>query len=165
MITIIAALDSKNGIGMKDGRIPWKQANDMQRFKSLTYGSQILCGRRTFETFPQPQGLPDRRHRVLTSDTSRANYTGVSFHRTVEHALTCVYQSDLWIVGGGEVYRDTLRYAHKLMLTRIHADTGCEVFFPEFDVNEWKKVASEHHSADALRNQYDYTFETYVRIE
>lgn len=169
MITIIAAVDNKMGIGMFDGRIPWKQRNDMQRFKALTYHGHVVVGRKTFDTFQNVNGLPGRTHTVLTRTPPLEDQRvpGVNWVPDMQEALKQMYEFDLFVIGGAEVYKQALPFADRLMLTRIHADANCDVFFPEVDLmsvnSEWKKVATEHYKADTLYNQYDYSFETYVR--
>lgn len=163
MINLIAAVDEKLGIG-RGPVIPWQQQNDMQRFKAITYGHTVVCGRKTFQTFP-PSGLPMRNHLVLTRDESQVQESmRVRTHISVRDLMSDEWAvGELYIIGGAEIYKEFLPYADKMMLTRIHADCGCDVFFPEFDTEEWTRVASEHYTADALRNQYDYSFETYRR--
>ena len=160
MITLIAAAADNNAIG-KGSNLLWHLPKDFKHFKNLTTGHCIIMGRKTFETFPKL--LPQRTHIVITR---QRDYTpeGVivvgSLQESIREALLidpCPY-----IIGGGEIYAQALPLADAIELTRVHHTFAeADVFFPEFNREEWELVASERFEKDE-RHAYGFTFERYV---
>jgi dihydrofolate reductase len=161
-ITIIAALSTNNVIG-RDSQVPWRQSADMKRYKALTMGHHLITGRKTYESVGKP--LPGRITVVVTRSADfRAD--GVIVVHSVEEALRVAEQagdSEAFINGGAEIYRQALHLADRMQLTRIHAEVAGDTWFPEFDdVTEWRLIDSEHFEADE-KNEYPYTFLVYER--
>jgi dihydrofolate reductase len=128
MIRHIVAIDQNRGIA-KNGTQPWKLPTDEQYFLNMTktHGSVLLMGRTTFEVIGRP--LPGRKNFVATRDDNfRAE--DVSVVRDIEAFLAS--QSDIWVIGGAQIYEATLRVADELYVTEIEADFDCDVFYPEF---------------------------------
>lgn len=159
--SIIVALDEQNAIGNK-GDLLCYLPNDLKHFKTTTSGHTVIMGRRTFESLPKG-ALPNRTNIVITSDDAE-NYPGCVVVRSLEEALAqCEHEDEVFIMGGGQLYRSSLPLANKLYLTRIHHSfENADTFFPEIDFEEWELVDKEAHKADEKHN-YDYTFETYER--
>lgn len=163
MITLIAAMDDYRGIGI-EGTIPWRQRNDMQRFKALTYGHTVVMGRKTYDTFPKG-GLTGRRHLVLTRDLNSVESTdNVVAYDSIDGLVADEwYTGDVFVIGGGEVYQLFMPLADRLILTRVRTNSKtCDAHFPEFGLTEWRNIANEDYPNDN-HNQYCYSFETYVR--
>jgi len=160
-ITLIAAASKNNALG-KDNDLLWHLPDDFKRFKKLTTGHKIIMGRKTFESFPKP--LPKRTHIIITRDR---DYT-VAFDdcivvHSIEAALKLVENDEIsFIIGGGEIYRQSEKFAHKIELTRVHKAFEADTFFPEIDLNDWKLIEEEYHSRDE-KHKYDFTYLTYVR--
>lgn len=153
---IVAAAD--NGVIGNQGSIPWRQKADMQFFRQTTNGHPIIMGRSTFESFKNGP-LPNRQNIVITRNTNYAAQGAVVVH-SIEEALRVAHDTDeVFIIGGGAIYEQSLPLATRLYLTRIHAEPEGDTFFT-FDASQWELISSEHHPADA-DNQYDYTFELY----
>lgn len=157
MIILIAAIAQNNALGLNNKMI-WHLPNDFKRFKSLTTGNHIVMGRKTFESLPKM--LPNRTHVVISRQES-FKPEGCIMAKNIEDAIAkCPIESDIYIIGGGEIYKQTLSIAHKLELTRVHHDFEADVFFPEIDSNDWELITNENFEADE-KHQYGYSFETY----
>lgn len=158
-LTIVAAL-ADNGVIGRSGTLPWHLPDDLRRFKSLTMGRPILMGRRTFESIGRP--LPGRRNLVLTRSTA-ALPAGVEGVASLAMALEqCAGAAELCVIGGADVYRQTLPQADRLELTRVHAIVEGDVMFPEFEPAQWRELARVEHGADE-RHPWAMTFLTLER--
>ena len=152
-ISLIVALSENRCIGIEN-RLPWKQSADLQHFKKLTLGKPVVMGRKTFESIGRP--LPDRQNIILSRDP---NYrvpdciVTSSFDAAIKD---CVDSSEVMIIGGGELFKQTLPLAQRLYLTWIHATVEGDAFFPELD-STWQEQSREDHQADE-RNQFAYSF-------
>lgn len=153
MLTLIAAHDPNLVIG-KDGGLPWRYPEDLKHFKENTLGHPIIMGRGVFEELNEIP-LPGRRNIVLSTTRS---YDNVDTFTSLEDALNDVDAGEVFIIGGGVLYRETLENADKLIITLIHKEFDGDTFFPEYrdDIGEtWKEVSRE--DGDEL------SFITYVR--
>ena len=155
-VSIIVAVAQNNAIGFKN-QLLYRLPNDLKRFKALTTGHTIIMGRKTFESLPKG-ALPNRRNIVLTRQEG-LHYENAECYRSLEEALMqCDYTEDLYIIGGGELYKQTLGLAARIHLTVVD-DTPAEAdaFFPELDPSEWEEVLREEHPADE-KHAHAYTF-------
>ena len=161
MIIMIAAVADNNALG-KNNDLLWHLPNDFKRFKAITSGHYIIMGRKTFESFPKP--LPNRTH-VIISRQKEYKVAGCVVVSSLEEALSVSpANEDVFIIGGGEIYNLALPIANKLDLTKVHHTFKADAYFPEIDPKQWKLTNSEHHSKDE-KHEYDYSFESYERIE
>ena len=157
MFSIIVAIANKNIIG-GDNKLLWHISEDLKRFKSITTGHTIVMGRKTFESFPKP--LPNRHHVVLTRDK---NYKVDSDQVTVINDIETVMKtyensgSEIFIIGGGEIYNLFLPYCNKLYLTKIKEDFEGDTYFPEINYNEWTITESSEEYIDS-KNNLSYKF-------
>lgn len=159
MITVIAAVAENNALG-KENQLLWHLPDDFKRFKTLTSGHFIIMGRKTFESFPKP--LPNRTHVIISR---QANYQpeGCIVVNSLEQAIeACPKTEEVFIIGGGEIYRQSIAVADKLDLTKVHATFEADTFFPEVDLSQWQLIFEEFHPKDE-RHEYDFTFETFLR--
>lgn len=159
MIILIAAAAQNNALG-KNNKLVWHLPKDFKRFKALTTGHHIIMGRKTFESFPKP--LPNRTHIVISRQD---NYCpeGCIVVESMEKALEIASKDkNVFIIGGGEIYRIGIHYADKIELTRIFGIFDADVFFPEIDPNQWELQEEEFHSKDE-NHQYDFSYQTFVR--
>jgi dihydrofolate reductase len=132
MISLIAAIDDKRGIGNK-GKLPWYLPEDLVRFKEITKGHAIIMGRNTFENIGKP--LPDRRNIVVTQD-SNFNVEGVTVVNSIDDALDVAKSDDgeVFVIGGAQIFVQTIDLADKLYLTQVEGNFNCDTFFPDFSV-------------------------------
>ena len=159
MIKIIAAAAENNALG-KDNELLWHLPDDFKRFKQLTTGHYIVMGRKTFESFPKP--LPNRIHVIITRQLDY-KHEGCVVVSSLEDALAVIPpDQDVYIIGGGEIYFQSINLADCVELTRVHASFEADTFFPEINKQDWNLDFEEFHQKDE-KHSYDFTFETYFR--
>jgi len=159
-IEAIVAIDENGAIG-RQGNLLCHLPADMKHFKEVTMGSSIIMGRKTFESFPR-RPLPGRQNIVITRNTAW-QYPGVTVVHSVEDAIAAAETDTVFVIGGADVYEQTLPLVEVLHLTLIHARwASADVFFPALDMNEWQEVSREHHESDH-RNAYEFDFITLKR--
>jgi dihydrofolate reductase len=146
VIALVAALDRNFAIG-RDGAMPWHLPDDLRRFKQLTLGQAVLMGRKTAVSIGRV--LPGRTNLVL-SRSAAAPFPGQIAVRSIEAALALAGERDLMVVGGGEVYAQTLDRAERMHLTWVDTEAeSADTFFPRFDTQAWMVEHDEAHGADA----------------
>ncbi|MDD2486947.1 MAG: dihydrofolate reductase [Candidatus Gracilibacteria bacterium] len=141
MIHIIAAMaGEKRVIGIKNS-LPWNFKEDLKHFKELTTGNIIIMGRKTFESIGRP--LPNRINVIITRD-NLCTKEGCEVYNSLEEAIDGVkkYDKEIFIIGGGEIYRQSLVLADILDLTLIKGDFEGDTYFPEFE-DKFKEVNRE----------------------
>lgn len=169
-ITIIAAVARNDVIGHR-GRIPWHLPADLAHFKRTTMGHTLVMGRRTFEA---TGALPGRTTLVLTREPEwqpRAAGEGgeaqVEVVRSLQEAInsaTDLGETELFICGGENVYREALSKANRMVLTRVETEPEGDTHFPEPDWTHWRLDSLETH-APSESNPYAFSFETYVQLD
>ena len=161
MIILIAAAAENNALG-KNNDLIWHLPDDFKRFKALTSGHYIIMGRKTFESFPKP--LPNRTHIVITRQKNY-NPEGCLIVDSLEEAIEIAPKNEaVFIIGGGEIYKQSIAVADKIELTRVHHHFDADTFFPEIDDKKWKLIYEEYHPKDE-KHLFDFTFQTYVSID
>ena len=159
MVIMIAAVAENNALG-KNNNLLWHLPNDFKRFKQITSGHHIIMGRKTFESFPKP--LPNRTHVIITRQND-FEHEGCIVVQNIEKALSvCPINENLYIIGGGEIYQQSISFADQLDITRVHHSFDADVYFPEIDPEIWELTSETYHSKDE-RHLFDYTFQTFVR--
>jgi dihydrofolate reductase len=162
-ISIIAAV-AENGVIGRQGQLPWRLSDDLRRFKQLTMGHTIIMGRRTWESIGR--ALPGRRTVAVSRKPDfRTNVDGVESATDLDKALAIAKAAgdqEAFIIGGAELYRESLGRANRLYLTRVCAAVEGDTSFPDVEWNNWRLVESEEHDANE-KNEYAYRFETYDR--
>lgn len=161
MISIIAAIDRKRGIGYQNKLLFWLP-NDLKRFKSLTTGNTIIMGRKTFESLPKG-ALPNRRNIVLSSQKD-LSYPCAEIFPSLEEALAnCRSDEHVYIIGGASVYRQALPLADALCLTEVDAEAAqVDAYFPEIDLTVWQEKSRDPHPEDE-KHPCPYAFVDYIR--
>lgn len=154
MISIIVAYDKNLAIG-KDNTLVWRQSEDLKRFKRLTSGKTVVMGRKTYESIGKP--LPNRRNIVLSRQN--IDIEGVEVINTFDSLNK---DEDIFIIGGGEIYKNFIIFADRLYVTEINYEIEADTWFPEIDLNIWKVESVEKHTSDEI-NQFDYNFINYIR--
>lgn len=162
MISIIVAIAENYAIG-KQGGLLCHLPEDLKHFKTITSGSTVIMGERTFYSLPK-HPLPNRRNIVIT-DQAGKTFEGAEAAYSIEDAvrLANIGDEEAFVIGGGMVYRQFMEVADKLYITHIHHSwEDADTFFPVIEPNIWRKVSEEHHLADE-KNPFDYTFTEYLR--
>ena len=152
MLGMIVACDRNGAIG-KDGDLPWRQSTDLQHFKQITMGSNLIMGRKTWDSLPGK--LPGREHFVLTRNNSFEETSTIRY----EDAL----KMEGWIIGGGEIYKlfiDDVSVLHRTIIdTRVNEP---DTFFPDISGLGFKLV-DERHVMAGERDDYDMVFQEWRR--
>jgi dihydrofolate reductase len=153
MIKIIVAM-SKNRVIGDSNTLIWHLPEDLKRFKQLTTGNTIVMGRKTYESIGKP--LPNRRSIIITRDTDYS-VEGCEVVNSLEEALL-LSNSDCFIIGGGEIYRQSIDITDKIYLTLINKEFEGDTSFPE--IKDWVEVSSENFVTD----DFGYSFIEYERF-
>jgi dihydrofolate reductase len=149
-------MDRNRGIGAEN-RLPWRLPDDMKRFRELTMGHHLVVGRKTFASIGK--ALPGRVMIVLTRDPD-FKATDCFVAHSMDEALALARsrgETELFIGGGSEVYRQALSLAARIYLTAVDAQVEADTFFPEFTPDEWNESHVEFHAADE-RHSLPFSF-------
>lgn len=163
-IILIACMDAQRGIGLNND-MPWGRfKEDMRRFKEATIGHPVIMGRKTFESLPAP--LAERVNLVVTRQLDLIDRNGrlLGQMSSVCEAVTVgrAFHDDVYIIGGGEIYKQSIHFATKLVLTHIDKVYGCDTFFPEVDPTIWRTAESMTKYSEEVGAAV--TFATYERL-
>jgi len=158
MIIIIAAAGKNNELGKNNGLL-WHLPDDFKRFKALTSGHCIIMGRKTFESFSKP--LPNRTHIIITRQKDYKAPIGCIVVSNLKNAInSCPKDQDIYIIGGGEIYKQALPYTDKIELTRVNDTFKADTFFPDIKKENWKLVSEVFHDKDE-KHKYSFTYQTF----
>jgi len=138
----------------------WHLPDDFKRFKQLTTGHHIIMGRKTLESMNGP--LPNRTNVVITRQGDYVYEGCVIVHSLDEALAACPQNEEVFIIGGGEIYNQSINKADKIELTRVHTTTEADAFFPDINQDEWTLTESVYHDKDE-KHKLDFVFETWVR--
>ena len=161
MITLIVAMGKNREIG-KENQLLWHLPKDLKRFKELTSGYPIIMGRKTYESIGKP--LPNRTNIVI----SRKNdwfEEGILIVGSIKEAVKFAKKIDeeVFVIGGGNIYEQTIDLADKLEVTLVDAVLDADTFFPKINEKIWQKTNEERHQKDE-KNEFDFCFQTYERV-
>lgn len=156
-VTLIAAV-SANGVIGAGGRMPWHLPSDLKFFRAQTMGRPVVMGRRTWESIGRP--LPGREN-VVVSRSPAFRPAGAIVVPSLEAAIAhCSGADEVFVIGGGELYRAALQVAGRIVLTEIHRAFEGDVRFPEFDRAQWIEARRERHAPEG---ELAYDFVWYER--
>jgi dihydrofolate reductase len=159
LVSAIVAV-AKNGVIGQNNQIPWYLPADLGFFKRTTQGHCIIMGRKCFQSIGKP--LPNRTNIVITRDPfflAQGVVVAHSIEDALQHAVE-MEETEAFIIGGGEIYKQSMHYWDRLYLTEVDISPEGDVFFEMPNLNEWALVWEESHPADA-KNEYAYTFKKY----
>ena len=162
MLSLIAAV-ARNGVIGKDNQLLWHLPGDMRYFRDTTRGKPVIMGRRTWESLPEKfRPLPGRLNIVLSRDPTYLTQ-GATRVTSLDEALThCASTDEVFVIGGGDLYRQALPLAGRVYLTEITTDFEGDTLFPELPPADWREVSRSPLNEDAgLR----YTFAVYERTQ
>jgi len=142
MVTLIVAKSENNIIGNK-GRIPWYIPNDLKRFKEITTNNVVIMGRKTFESLPEEyRPLPNRINIILSKDKSFKTNCCMVFNDLKKAIRKAGSDKEIFIIGGGEIYKESLKYADKVYMTEVDGEFEGDTYFPKLN-RYWKEVNRE----------------------
>ena len=160
-ISIIAAVADNYAIG-KNKKLLWHLPADLKHFKQLTTGYPVIMGKKTFESLPNGP-LPNRKNVVLSSIISEGVNEGYFEANSLEDALElCDNAEQVFVIGGSSVYKQCLDVADEMYITWVHQKFCGDVFFPQFNSDDWIEVSREDFSADE-KNEFSYSFVKYEK--
>jgi dihydrofolate reductase len=160
VISLIVAMARNRVIGANN-KIPWRLPNELQLFKRLTMGHHIVMGRKTYESINRL--LPGRTTVVVTRQRDYQVPGAVIAHSIGEALRACEDDEECFVIGGADLFRETLPIADRLYLTIVDAEPEGDTFMPEIDTRAWKETSSESFAADE-KHAYPYRFTVYDRI-
>lgn len=152
-------MDRQRLIG-RDGDLPWRLPNDLKHFKRHTLGKTVLMGRKTWVSLGRP--LPERENWVLTRDAGFVA-PGARVFADLDAALAEHRNGELMVIGGAQLYRQTLPLAQRIYLTEVDAVVDGDTHFPAIDRSQWREVSRESFPADE-RHAHGYAFVELERI-
>jgi dihydrofolate reductase len=160
LISLLVAAAENNVIGT-DNRLPWHLPKDLKYFKNLTWGMPVVMGRKTFESFNKP--LAGRRNIVITRqpDWKREGLVVVNNLPSALQAAKDTDAREVFVIGGGEIFREILPQAGRIYLTRVHSLVNGDVYFPALN-DDWKRIKSMQMYKDD-KHAFDFTFEQWDR--
>jgi len=150
-ITVLAAVGANLVIG-RDGAMPWHLPADLAHFKAVTMGHTMVMGRKTYDSIGRP--LPGRRTIVITHQEAW-HAPSVEVAHSLPEALALAGPTDVFVIGGSEVYRQAIPFADEMLLTEIAQSPEGDAFFPSFAQDDWRETAREAHDG--------FSFVTYER--
>ncbi|GEQ98614.1 dihydrofolate reductase [Iodidimonas gelatinilytica] len=144
-LSLIVAAAENGVIGMK-GEMPWHLPADLRYFRKITLGHTVLMGRKTYESIGKP--LPKRRNIVITRQENW-HAEGVEVASSVDEAIRMAgSDEEIMVIGGGEIYRQSLPSADRVYLTRVHLEVAGDTYFPELSKDQWREVSCMDHPAE-----------------
>ncbi len=152
-LSIIVAMD-RNGLIGRDGDLPWRLSSDLKHFKQITMGKPIVMGRKTHESIGRP--LPGRDNIIITRNHAYAAEGCVVLHSMQQ--VSAIYAGrEVMLIGGAELYAQTLDMANRLYLTEVHAELAGDTYFPRWSRKDWHEIDRQDFNADE-KNEHDYSF-------
>lgn len=159
-ISLVVAMASNRAIG-KNNQLLWHLPADLKHFKQITSGHTIIMGRKTYDSIGR--ALPNRRNIVITRNTN-LKLENIEVANSLEQAFAlCTNIDQVFIIGGAEIYKQTLPLAKTIHSTTVHQDFEGDAFFPQLAEGEWITVSEEIHQPDE-KNKLAYTFSTLKRL-
>lgn len=154
-VSLIAAISTNNCIG-KNNALPWHIPEDLKHFKELTTGKTVLMGRKTWESIPAKfRPLPNRKNIVITTQADFITPEGVEVFHNIDDALKHHSHEQIFIIGGANIYTQTIDLADTLYITEVHQIIDGDVFFPDIDKKIWQEIKREDFEK--------FSFVTYVK--
>ena len=159
MVSIIVAV-AQNGMIGCENRLIWHISEDLKRFKAITSGHPVVMGRKTWESLGR--ALPGRTNVVITRN-AEYEAVGATVVGSLEEAIGLFpTEEEVFVIGGGEIYRQAMGLAERFYLTVVHHDYAGDTFYPEWDRSQWELVSEERHQRGE-KFPYPYSFEDYRR--
>ena len=158
-IALIVAM-AKNRVIGADNKIPWHLPNELKLFKSLTMGHHIVMGRKTYESINRL--LPGRTTVIVTRQRDYQVEGAIVAHSIPAAIEACRGDDEVFVIGGADLFRETLPIANRLYLTVVDAEPSGDVFMPALDMTQWREVSSQAFIADE-KHAHGYRFYIYDR--
>lgn len=155
---------TSNRIIGRNNDLPWHLPDDMKYFQTKTKGHIVVMGRKNYDSLPPKfKPLPNRTNIVLTRNTAFEADDCLIFDKmddAINYAKNA-NESELFIIGGGEIYKESIDFADRVYLTEINTTLDGDTHFPEID-EDWSEVSRNHHSVDD-KHAYSFDFVVYEK--
>lgn len=161
IVSLVVAAAENNAIG-KDNQLLWHLPNDLRFFKNITWGMVVVMGRKTFEAVNKP--LPGRINIVITRQpdwTAEGTITAIDLEDVLKKAAETNCK-EIFVIGGGEIYKQSMAIANKIYITRVHATLDADTYFPVIDEDKWTLTSNEDFETDA-KHAYAYSFQVWEK--
>ena len=161
IVSLVVAAAENNVIG-KNNQLLWHLPNDLKFFKNTTWGMVVIMGRKTFESVNKP--LPGRINIVITRQSDWATeevITAADLNDALKKAAETNCK-EIFVIGGGEIYKQSMAIANKIYITRVHTAPDGDTFFPVIDENNWELTSNEDFEANA-KHAFGYSFQIWKR--
>lgn len=155
IISIIVAVSDNNVIGLNDN-IPWEIEGEMSRFKELTIGNTVIMGRKTYESIGRP--LPKRKTIIISKTKDILSENCITVKSLEEAFILAKDEKEVFVAGGGEIYKQSLVFSDKIYLTVIHKKYKGNIYFPNFNKDDFKLTYEKR-----IEGNIPYTYYTYER--
>src|ERR1035437_5141495 len=152
MISIIVAVSEDWGIG-KDNELLWHISEDLKRFKRLTSGNAVIMGKKTWESLPK-KPLPNRKNIVLTDNPHETIENAITAYSLEDSLAKCIPGEEIFIIGGGSIYRQFMQIADRLFITHVHRKALADIYFPEIDKKIWEVTEKEEFTSEDIPYTY-----------
>ena len=164
LVSLIVAAAENNVIG-KNNHLPWHLPADMKYFKDKTMGHCVIMGRKNYNSIPDRFRPLAGRTNIVVTRQKNFSAPGCIVVNSIEQALEEAKKkndSEAFIIGGGEIFKQSLKLTDKIYLTRIHRPIEGDVYFPELSSAEWQEESALHCKADE-KNKFDFSFLVFIR--
>jgi len=155
-VSLLAAVSRNRVIGYQQ-RLPWNLPADLQHFREITWDKTVIMGRKTWESLPRV--LP-RRQNIVVSRNASLLTPGATLVRSIKEAFALA-SSEIFVIGGADLYQQTLPLAHRLFLTEVQVEVPGDVFFPEINAGEWIEISRQSFEG---KPAFDFVVYTSMRI-
>ncbi len=165
IVSSIAAVAENNAIG-KNNQLIWRLPSDMNYFKEVTQGHCIITGRKNYESIPEKFRPLQNRTNIVITRQKQYSAPGALVTHSIEEALELARQkkeTEVFVIGGAEIYAQTMNYADKLYITEVHHSFEGDAFFPVIEKKKWKEISRKAHPADE-KHKWAYSFCVLVKI-
>lgn len=171
MVSLIVAYSKNRVIGVQ-GKMPWHLVADLVHLKKLTLGNVVILGKNSYESMVwyynrSNRPMPGKKYIVLTRDKAyKPEREDAVAALSIDEAMQIASETEspeVFVIGGGEVFKNTLPLASKIYATEIDATIEGDTYFPEIDSSDWRKTNTEPREADE-KNNFAYSFVTYERV-
>lgn len=162
IISLIVAASTNHAIG-KNNQLLWRLPNDLKFFKNTTWANPVAMGRKTFESLGG-NPLPGRLNIVITRQLGW-KAEGVTVVHSLNEAILLAqshHYKELFVAGGGEIYKEAIKIANQIYLTRVHTEIDGDTFFSEVDAGKWQMLSDKEFRADT-KHPYAYSFQLWKR--
>ena len=157
---MLVAMAKNRVIGVDNG-IPWHLPNELRIFKNVTMGHHIVMGRKTYESINRL--LPGRTTVIVTRQKDYAVPGALVAHSVEQSLAACRGDDEVFVIGGAELFRETLPIADRLHLTVVDAEPRGDTFMPQFDMSEWRETSSESFAPDE-KHAHAFRYTVYDRV-